>query len=314
MLIDVAEVTFRGGDGGNGKVSFRQHMKGPDGGNGGNGGNLYVIGKPDLKLLNQFSRETVFFAENGQFGGMNNKTGRKGEDLVIELPIGTSVIDKETGEEICDLTLLDQKVLIAKGGRGGAGNWEFRSPKDPAPKHAVPGTKGEVKNLKLSLKLIADFGLIGLPNAGKSSLLNEITNADAKTANYEFTTLEPNLGVFNEKVFADIPGLIEGASVGKGLGISFLKHIEKVKILLHCISSESKDVLKDYETVRGELGKFNPVLLEKEEIILLTKTDLVSKESVEGSLNLLKGRAEDIMALSINDWDSIEALKKLLCS
>lgn len=312
MLIDKVEVTFKGGNGGNGKVSFRKNMKGPDGGNAGDGGNLYVVGKSDLTLLNQFSRETEFAAENGQHGESNNRSGRKGESLVISLPVGTDIIDATTGVVIKELNTVDEEVLLCRGGVGGLGNWEFRSSLDPAPKHAERGRKGETKHLILSLKLIADFGLIGLPNAGKSSLLNELTNANAKTANYEFTTLEPNLGVLNHKVFADIPGLIEGASSGRGLGIGFLKHIEKVKILLHCISCESKDPEKDYEVVRGELKKFNPELLKKEEIILVTKTDVVDKEKVESMLNALKGKEKNILPVSINDWDSIEKIKKLL--
>lgn len=312
MLIDKVEVIFKGGNGGNGKVSFRKNMKGPDGGNGGNGGNLYVVGKSDLTLLNQFSRETEFAAQSGEHGGSNNRSGKKGENLVISLPVGTSIIDAETGQEIFDLDKTDEEILLCRGGVGGLGNWEFRSSLDPAPKHAERGRKGERKHLILSLKLIADFGLIGLPNAGKSSLLNELTNANAKTANYEFTTLEPNLGVLRHKVFADIPGLIEGASEGRGLGIGFLKHIEKVKTLLHCISCESDDVLNDYKTVRNELGLFNPVLLKKEEIILVTKTDLVDGEKVKNVLDELKGKSKYIIPVSINDWDSIEKIKKLL--
>lgn len=312
MLIDIAEVIFKGGNGGNGRVSFRKNMKGPDGGNGGDGGNLYVVAKSDLTLLNQFSRQDIFFAEDGAPGGNNQKSGKKGEDLIMYLPVGTSIIERRTGREIIDLKEVGQKELVSKGGIGGHGNWEYRSTDEPVPKRAEPGTKGESKELTLSLKLIADFGLIGLPNAGKSSLLNEITNANAKTANYEFTTLEPNLGVFNKKVLADIPGLIEGASEGRGLGIGFLKHIEKVGVLLHCISSESKDVLKDYETVRNELKSFNPKMIEKKEIILLTKTDLSNKEHVKESINKLKGKSDQIIPVSINDWESIEDLKRLL--
>lgn len=312
MLMDIAEVTFKGGNGGAGKVSFRKNMKGPDGGNGGRGGNLYIQVKSDIKLLNQFSQEDVFSAEKGIPGGSNQKSGRNGDDFEIVLPLGTSIIDKKSGKEIYDLNRVDERILLCKGGIGGLGNWEFRSSEDPAPKHAEPGRKGEVKNLILSLKLIADFGLIGLPNAGKSSLLNELTGAHEKTADYAFTTLSPALGVFNHKVLADIPGLIEGASAGKGLGIGFLKHVEKTKILLHCLSCESLDVSKDYDIIRNELKQFNSKLLEKKEIILLTKSDLVDEKYIDNAKMTLKEKSDLVVPVSINDWNSIENLKNLL--
>ncbi|MCX6704917.1 MAG: GTPase ObgE [Candidatus Woesebacteria bacterium] len=312
MLIDIAEVIFKGGDGGGGKISFRKHMKGPDGGNGGDGGNLYVIAKNDLKLLNQFTQEDVFSAGKGVPGSSNQKSGKNGKDLEIFLPVGTSIIDKKSGKEIFDLTKEGERVLICKGGRGGLGNWEFRGDQDNVPKHAEPGQKGEVKELVLSLKIIADFGLIGLPNAGKSSLLNELTGAHEKIANYPFTTLSPALGVFEHRVLADIPGLIEGASTGRGLGIGFLKHIEKVKVLLHCISCETLDVINDYETVRKELGTFNARMLEKKEIILLTKSDLVDEKYLENAKKLLKTKSDQIIGVSINDWTSLQNFKKIL--
>ena len=312
MLIDYAEVIFKGGNGGNGKVSFRKHMKGPDGGNGGDGGNLYVRAKPDVRLLNQFTQLDTFSADPGVPGGNNQRHGKNGEDLEIKLPVGTSVIDKASGREICDLTRAEERILICRGGKGGLGNWEFRGDQDNVPKHAEPGGKGEVKELMLSLKLIADYGLIGLPNAGKSSLLNELTGAHEKIANYPFTTLAPALGVFERKVLADIPGLIEGASSGRGLGIGFLKHVEKVKVILHCISCESKDVVKDYETVRSEMEKFNPKMMEKREIILLTKSDLIDPEYIEIAKELLKNKCDKIIPVSINDWNSLENFKKYL--
>ncbi len=300
MLIDRAEITIRGGHGGHGMPN---KFKGPDGGNGGNGGSVFIKTSSNINLLNQFSEKDLFIAENGSMGGKNNRSGKQGSDIEILLPAGTSVIEKDTGKVILELTKPDERILICRGGRGGFGGTT-----------GTPGTRGEEKKVILSLKLIADFGLIGLPNAGKSSLLNELTNAKAETANYPFTTLEPNLGVFEDKCLADIPGLIEGASSGKGLGIGFLKHIEKVSVLLHCISCESGDVLKDYETVRGELDKFGFDLTKKPEIIILTKTDLVKTEDVQKLVKKLSKLVNKILPVSIHDYKSLEQFKKLLRS
>lgn len=314
MLVDTAEVTFKGGDGGRGKTSFRKNKKGPNGGNGGRGGDLYVLAVSDLKLLNQFSSQDEFAAEKGGGGGENGKTGKKGEDIEIKLPVGTSIVDKETGKEIVDLVRVGQRVLLCEGGKGGLGNEEFKSSLNHTPRYSQPGIKGEVKNLILTLKLIADFGLIGLPNSGKSSLLNELTGAHSLTANYSFTTLSPELGVLQDKVIADIPGLIEGASRGKGLGIGFLKHIEKVGVLLHCISSESKDPVKDYKTIRKELGEFNQSLLTKKEIIVVTKTDMFDDTLLKNLTGRLKEFGTDLITTSIHDYDSLERLKKYILS
>ena len=228
------------------------------------------------------------------------------------MPVGTLITD-EKGSEI-ELTTIGQDVLLAKGGLGGRGNESFKSPNNTTPTYAQKGLKGQEKRLKIKLKLIADFGLIGLPNAGKSSLLNEITNANIKIGDYPFTTLEPNLGVLNGKVLADIPGLIEGASEGKGLGHKFLKHIEKVKLLLHCISCESDDPLKDYKIIREELKKFNPDLLNKKEMILLTKSDLKETERspLAARTKLKKIGEKEVIPISIHDWDSIQILTKVL--
>ena len=313
MLIDKAEVVFKGGHGGKGIVSFgRMIRSGPDGGNGGRGGDLYVKASSDITLLNQFSRKTLFYAGNGFPGKKGKRTGLDGKDLEILLPVGTSIIGKETGETILELNIVGERKLLCVGGKGGQGNWEFRSPVRQAPEISQPGLPGEERKLILSLKLIADFGLVGLPNAGKSSLLNELTNAKAKIAGYPFTTLSPNLGVYEGKFLADIPGLIEGAAEGKGLGIRFLKHIEKVGVIIHCISSESGDLIKDYETVRSEMGKYSLELIKKTEVILLTKSDLVDKETLEKDINILKAVSENILPVSIYDWESLEKLKKLI--
>lgn len=303
MLVDKAEITVRGGHGGAGCVSFGfLRRSGPDGGNGGKGGDLYIRSTSDLTLLNRFISKFDFSAPNGENGTKNKKTGKSGDDIELLVPVGTIVINKETGKVIVEFTKVDQRELIAKGGNGGWGNYEFRSPTRTTPDFAKPGLPGEKFDIILNLKLIADYGLIGLPNAGKSSLLNELTRAQAKTANYPFTTLTPNLGAIGSKFIADIPGLIEGASVGKGLGIEFLKHIEKVKVLLHCISAESGDLDRDYKIVRNEMGKYNKELLNKKEIIIITKSDLASKNI----------RFKKSILVSIHDWDSIESLKKLL--
>ncbi len=298
MLIDHAEITVRGGHGGAG---MPKKLKGPDGGNGGNGGDVYVKTSSNINLLNQFSEKDVFVAGSGEMGARNNKTGKEGADIEILLPAGTAIYDKQTRELMLEVSKIGERILLCKGGRGGFGGTT-----------AEPGGRGEEKKLILSLRLIADFGLVGLPNAGKSSLLNELTNAQAKTANYPFTTLEPNLGVFEGKCLADIPGLIEGASAGRGLGIAFLKHIEKVSVILHCISCETGDALKDYKTVRKELADFKPELTEKPEIILLTKTDMVDTKIVEKLVKSLKKEAKTILSVSIHDYQSLEELKEVL--
>ncbi|MDO8504123.1 MAG: GTPase ObgE [bacterium] len=313
MLIDNAEVIFKGGHGGTGIVSFGSMQRsGPDGGNGGRGGDLFVKATSDITLLNQFSQKTIFSAGDGFPGRKTRKSGTDGSDLEILLPVGTSLIDKDSGETIFELTKIGERKLLCAGGKGGRGNWEFRSSTRQAPEIFQPGLPGEARNLILSLKLIADFGLVGLPNAGKSSLLNELTNAQIKTANYPFTTLSPNLGVYEGKFLADIPGLIEGASEGKGLGIQFLKHIEKVGVILHCISSESQDLIKDYGTIRTEMGKFNPELIKKPEVVLLTKSDLVDEKILEKDIEKLKAKSNFVVGVSIYDWESIEKLKDLI--
>ena len=313
MLIDEAKIVFRAGHGGAGRVSFYPGMTaGPDGGNGGRGGDVYLVATSDLTALRPFTTKKVKAAENGEMGGKNLKFGSDGKDIEVTLPIGSVITDVETGK-VTELTIPGQRILFCKGGLGGRGNNEFKSSRRTTPEFAQPGLPGEEKDCLIELKLIADFGLIGLPNAGKSSLLNEITRAQAKVANYPFTTLEPNLGVLpNSKIIADIPGLIEGASDGKGLGIKFLKHIEKVMILLHCISAESEDPMQEYETITHELKEYNPNLLNKQEIIIITKSDTVEKEKLEKIINTFAKLEKEILTVSIYDYDSIENLKQEL--
>ena len=307
MLVDNVVIDVYGGHGGAGKASFFKHETGPDGGNGGRGGDLYMATTTDLMALNRYSGKKLFNAGQGENGGSGRKTGEDGGDLTIYVPIGTGVTDVET-EEIFSFSKPDDKILMAKGGLGGLGNSERKSARMTTPLYAQHGLPGHHRTLKLELKLIADYGLIGLPNAGKTSLLNALTKALAKVADYPFTTLEPNLGVYNNKIIADIPGLIEGASTGKGLGFKFLKHIEKVGTLLHCLSCQSVDPVHDYQTIREELGKYNPELLVKKELIILTETDEADSKSLKATILKLKKFKKDIYPVSILDDDSLKNL------
>ncbi|MBI3619849.1 GTPase ObgE [Candidatus Roizmanbacteria bacterium] len=313
MLIDEAEITVKGGNGGAGKVAFFPMKKGPSGGNGGNGGDVYLVADNNTGDLKKYVERITFQAGSGAPGGRNNRLGADGEDLVLPVPIGTTLIDPATNEEV-EIGDISTRVLVCQGGTGGLGNDAFKTPTNRVPRHATPGQEGQVRQLKLILKLIADYGLIGLPNAGKSSLLNALTAANVRTAAYPFTTLEPNLGVYKGRIIADIPGLIEGASQGKGLGIRFLKHIEKVALLLHCVSVEGKDLVKDYQTVLTELANYNKSLLKKEAVILLTKTDLISETELQNKTAQLKTTGKKILPVSLLVDDSLVKLKKVLQS
>jgi GTP-binding protein len=313
MLIDEVDVIIKAGNGGDGKVSFGKLEKsGPDGGNGGKGGDVYVVGSSDLTLLNQFRSKREIEAENGLSGGKDKCTGKSGDDLIIQLPVGSLLKDKKT-KEAFELEKVGHKILLCIGGEGGIGNFDLRSSRNTTPKSTIPAKKGQKRNFSISLRFLANFGLIGLPSSGKSSLLNELTNTEVKTAAYHFTTLSANLGVLpNKKIIADIPGLIEGASKGRGLGIRFLKHIQKVGLLLHCISSESSDPLKDYKIVRKEMENFSEQLLEKKEVILLTKHDLLDVSELGRVKKILKKLKRDIIVTSIYDNKSLEKLHKKL--
>src|SRR3989344_1841212 len=311
MLVDEVEITIKGGHGGKGRVAFYSKMgAGPSGGDGGKGGDVYVQATSNLYALNKFLSQPECKAWDGQMGGNNRKTGAEGEDLTLIMPLGTTIYDQES--KVIEINELNKKELLVKGGLGGRGNTFFKSSSNTTPRFAQSGLPGEERKLTLKLQLIADFGLIGLPNTGKSSILNELTNAQAKIGDYPFTTLEPNLGMLNGKVIADIPGLIEGASEGRGLGNKFLKHIEKVRLLLHCITSESENPLADYKIIQDELKKFNPKLWEKEEIILLTKSDLIEKINLEKKLKSLAKTKKKILPVSIHNWDSLQILIKVL--
>lgn len=312
MFVDEAEIIVEGGHGGPGKVSFYPGMtSGPDGGNGGRGGDVYIEATSDLTALKRFTTVKTIAAERGEGGQSNRKFGRDGKEITIVLPVGSLIVDTLTNETF-ELNTPGECLLIAEGGLGGRGNYEFKSSTNTTPERAQPGLDGQKRHLKVVLRLIAEFGLIGLPNAGKSSLLNELTQANPKIADYPFTTLEPNLGVWNSLIIADIPGLIEGASSGKGLGIKFLKHIEKVKILLHCIAADTEDPVKDYQVVRNELAEYSPDLLTKKELVLITKADLVSEADLKKLTKKISKLNPDVFVVSIHDWDKLQEFQKLL--
>jgi len=237
--------------------------------------------------------------------------GHDGKDLILSVPLGTVVHKLNTGEDV-EVTKIGQLELVARGGKGGKGNYLFRSSTNTTPKEFEEGEIGELFNLRLELKLIADVGFVGLPNVGKSSLLNELTNAKSKVANYPFTTLEPNLGVYYELILADLPGWIEGASKGKGLGIKFLRHVERTKILFHFIAADAADPVLDYKTVRGELEAYNKLLLEKPEYLFISKSDTVPQDAVAGIIDKLERLNQNVIPISIYDWDSIERVRKIL--
>jgi GTP-binding protein len=323
MLVDNINLIIKAGNGGDGAATFlRNEMTakgGPDGGNGGNGGNIYFQGSTNINDLREFRYKKRIEAENGVPGKHKKLFGKNAEHLTINLPLGTRVTDNISGKVI-EITDTTTPILAARGGKGGRGNDEFKSATNQAPRYAEKGTLGEEKKLFLELRLIADVGLIGLPNAGKSSLLSVLTNATPKIGSYAFTTLEPNIGMlklqlkspvgeWKQYAIADIPGLIEGASKGKGLGVEFLKHIEKTKILVHCIDSSTEDVQKTYSIVRNEFEQYNSSLLNKPEIILLTKIDLADKKQIAKNLKVLENQGKKVLTASIYDPKSLEALK-----
>ena len=305
MLIDDVTINVSAGNGGNGKVAFNSNMQslGPVGGSGGNGGSVIFEAISNIDALAQFRNQKSWHAKDGGNGRGQFIDGPRGDDLLLKVPTGTVIHNLDTDNDH-ELINVGDRVVVAQGGLGGRGNFHFRGPENTSPKEFEPGTKGEVFEIRLELKLIADVGFIGLPNVGKSSLLNELTNAKSKVANYQFTTLEPNLGAYYGKILADIPGLIEGAHTGKGLGIKFLRHIERTKVLIHCIAGDSLDPESDYQTVRAELGKFNAKLLEKPEHIVITRSDM----------GTLPAFHPDALRVSIYDLDSIKSLGRLISS
>ncbi|MBI4092697.1 MAG: GTPase ObgE [Candidatus Kerfeldbacteria bacterium] len=314
-FVDELTIQLTAGNGGSGVVRWRREKfvakGGPAGGNGGQGGDVYLESVSDLTILARYRGQKEFRAADGNDGGSALKHGRDGEDLVLKVPSGSFVTNSQTGETY-DLTASGQRVRLLRGGGGGRGNFAFRSASNVAPQAATQGGQGEQGTFRIELRLVVDVGLIGLPNAGKSSLLNELTKARARVGEYPFTTLEPNLGMLDGLVVADIPGLIAGASKGKGLGIKFLRHIERTKLIAHCLSLEHLNLMKAYKVVRKELEDYGRNLSIKPEIIILTKTDIVTAAVLQEAQQAFKNSGYDVFSCSIFDLASIEELSQKL--
>jgi len=313
MIIDDLTIRVQAGKGGDGIIAFNKNKGslGPTGGRGGNGGNILFTAVSDLGALNALRNQKVFKAEDGKDGRHQLNDGTAGEDLIIKVPVGTVIHNLTNGTDQ-ELVKVGEQILAAKGGHGGKGNFLFRGPHNTSPKRFQEGLLGEQFNFHLELKMIADIGIIGLPNVGKSSLLNELTKAKSKIANYHFTTLEPHLGAYYDIILADIPGLIEGASEGRGLGVKFLRHIERTRVLFHLVSAESEDPVEDYKAVRKELGAYNESMLEKDEYLFLNKIDTADSTSIKNKLAKLKKLNKTASLLSIHDLDSIISVQKIL--
>ncbi len=322
MFVDRAKIYVKGGAGGNGCVSFRREKYvprgGPDGGDGGRGGDVVLVASARLQTLMDFRHRTRFEAERGEDGAGAGRHGAKGRDLVIEVPPGTMVLDASTGVVLADLVTPGQRVTVARGGRGGRGNLHFKSPTERAPRRAEPGRPGEERWVILDLRLIADVGLVGLPNAGKSTLLGRLTRARPKVGDYPFTTLAPNLGVLRANgsswVIADIPGLIEGAHAGAGLGDAFLKHIERTRLLVHVVDvsgADGRDPLDAYRTVRQEMGLYSKELLARPQVVVANKIDRPgARAHLPAFAQALAAEGVPVVAVSAATGEGLEALKE----
>ena len=322
-FLDQTKIYIKAGDGGSGSASFRREkfieFGGPDGGDGGSGGSIVFVATKNLNTLIDFRYQQHFKAENGQSGKGKKKTGRGGKDLILKVPVGTQILEEDNNTLIEDLTKSEQKTVIASGGKGGLGNVRFKSSTNRAPRKKTDGNKGESFWIWLQLKVIADIGIIGMPNTGKSSLLSALTNARPKIANYPFTTINPNLGVTNydnkEVTLADIPGLIEGAHEGIGLGDKFLKHIERCKSVLHLIDITNDNLLENYSKVRKELFKYSNKLIKKREIIVFNKVDMVDEEEINKKIDVFKKKIKKkIFKISALKHIGLKTIKKNLVS
>lgn len=311
-FIDEVEFHVKAGKGGDGVVRWLhekgKEFMGPAGGNGGRGGDVYVEAVRDVSMLVNYRNTKLLEAENGGNGNKKSMDGKNGEDLIIKLPIGSVVYNKDTQQSF-ELLKEGERVQILKGGRYGLGNEHFKASTNQRPEQTTEGRLGEEADFHIVLKLVVDAGFVGFPNAGKSSLLNALTNAKSKVAAYQFTTLEPSLGEMHKFILADIPGLIEGASLGKGLGDKFLRHIARTKMILHCISLENEDIATAYKTIRKELENYSEELGKKKEIILLTKTDLVDEKTLKAKIKEAKKLNPDVLYVSVLNDEQVKDLK-----
>ena len=322
-FLDQVKIYIKAGNGGDGSPSFRREKfieyGGPDGGDGGNGGSVILRAERNLNTLIDYRYQQHHKAKRGNNGSGQNRTGKSGDDLILKVPLGTQVFEEDNKTLIFDFTEIGEEFVAAAGGKGGLGNTRFKSSTNRAPRKFTKGTSGEEFTIWLQLKTIADVGIIGLPNAGKSSLLAAITNANPKIANYQFTTLNPNLGVASyddkEVTIADIPGLIEGAHKGTGLGIKFLKHVERCKSLLHMIDITNDDIKKSYNQVKKELKKYSAKLSKKKELIVLNKIDLIDEKKVRDIVNdFKKNTKSEIITMSTLEKKNISRIKAKLIS
>jgi len=308
-FVDELTIFAKAGTGGDGVVRWRQDKfedrGGPAGGDGGRGGDVYIEGVKDSGLLASYTHDTRFMAENGETGAKKKMSGSDGLDLYIKLPVGSVVTCNETGEEF-ELTEAGQKILILKGGKGGLGNDRFKSSVNTTPYESTPGKPGEMGHFHIELRLFADLGLVGYPNAGKSTLINAVTNSKSKIGSHAFTTLDPHLGVLQEFVIADIPGIIEGASEGKGLGLKFLKHIKRTQMIAHLVSFENENLMQTYKNIRQELENYDKDLAAKPEVIILTKTDVADADTINKTKKEFEKLGKEVLTMSAFDDESVK--------